>query len=58
MTQIVLMTQVMEIYSLPTTKGGKYHFDIISNPFEISNNSMTYKNSNICKNGSNEIFKI
>ena len=43
-------------FTVPTGKGGKYHFDIVSNPFEIANNSMTYTRTQIYVNGSNEIF--
>ena len=37
-------------FTVPTGKGGKYHFDIVSNPYEVSNNIYDiHKNSNICK---------
>ena len=43
-------------FTVPTGKGGKYHFDIVTNPYEVSNNSMTYTRTQIYVNGSNEIF--
>jgi len=43
-------------FTVPAGKGGKYHFDIVTNPYEIANNNMTYTRTQIYVNGSNQLF--